>query len=451
MDATLNPWPALLAGLWLSAAGAQPVPAVDLASPPGAEALLGQGRELVASGRPAEAYGLLAPRELDYAGAPAFDYLLGVAALDSGRPAEAAFTLERLLAVAPEFDGARMELARAYFESGDLEAARTQFSYLQRREPPEETRLVIGSYLEAIDARAGVPSRRLLPYVEVGGGYDSNANGSTSDGSFLGFTLDPENVEADSAFYDLAAGLNYDAGLGHGLSTDGFLRGSYRGNPDAHFVDQGVLSAGGNLYWTRGPWRLNGGASGYYGWLDGDEHEAYGGLNAGLGRQLGDGWELRLQASGGALRYQLDELEVQDVDRYLGSLAVNRYGLGGSRAGRVSLVLLAGTDDERRADSPYGNDRLGIRATASWLLAPGSLMYVEAGALRSDYDDAPGFFGADREDKQYTALVATEYNDWPAAGWTLVPRLRYVQNDSSVSLYEYDRWEAGVTLRRWFR
>ena len=35
--------------------------------------------------------------------------------------------------------------------------------------------------------------------------------------------------------------------------------------------------------------------------------------------------------------------------------------------------------------------------------------------------------------------------------WTISPRLRYAQHDSNVSLYEFDRWEASVYLRRGFR
>ena len=45
-----------------------------------------------------------------------FDYLLGVAALDNGYISEAIFSLRRAIAVEPGFSGARMELARAYFE-----------------------------------------------------------------------------------------------------------------------------------------------------------------------------------------------------------------------------------------------------------------------------------------------------------------------------------------------
>jgi hypothetical protein len=40
-----------------------------------------------------------------------FDYLLGIAALDSGKPDRATIAFERVLAVNPNFAGARLDLA----------------------------------------------------------------------------------------------------------------------------------------------------------------------------------------------------------------------------------------------------------------------------------------------------------------------------------------------------
>jgi len=44
-----------------------------------------------------------------------YDYLLGIAALDSGQPDKASLALERVLAVTPDYVGAGSILARAYF------------------------------------------------------------------------------------------------------------------------------------------------------------------------------------------------------------------------------------------------------------------------------------------------------------------------------------------------
>lgn len=413
--------------------------------------LLAEAGELIGQRRAAEAWALLAPLEAELAGQSQYDYLLGIAALDSGRPTDAVFALERLLAAQPEFDGARMELARALFESGDLEGARTQFGYLRTRTPPAATAQVIDRYLAAIDRRAGGRRHEWTAFVEGGGGWDSNANAATSDDSFLGFDLDPRNIESDSWFLDAAAGLQHRAGYGNGLFSDAGLRGYYRTNPDARYVDQAIISGNANLYRQSGPWRFQGGASAYQGWRDGSRNERWIGLTASMARGFAGNWEWRLQGSAGPLRYDEDALEVLDVDRYLGALSLTRFQAG-ARAGRLTASLLAGKDAERRDGSPYGNSRLGLRVGGDFALGPRSLAFFQAGWLNADYDSSPGFFGGQaRDDDQYTLLAGVELRDWPAVDWSLTPRLRYVRQDSSIALYEYDRVEVAVTLRRAFR
>ena len=67
------------------------VPAATAASadPTDLDSTLAAARPLLETQQPATAYDLLAPREAEFGGTPAYDYLLGMAALDSHRPAEA--------------------------------------------------------------------------------------------------------------------------------------------------------------------------------------------------------------------------------------------------------------------------------------------------------------------------------------------------------------------------
>ena len=63
---------------------------------------LARAQALIEAGKPAEAYALLEPLEASYAGEPAFDYLYGVAALDSGQALRAVFALERVVDTKPD-------------------------------------------------------------------------------------------------------------------------------------------------------------------------------------------------------------------------------------------------------------------------------------------------------------------------------------------------------------
>jgi tetratricopeptide (TPR) repeat protein len=413
--------------------------------------VLSQADALLSAGKAPEALALLASHELEWSGAASYDYRLGVAALDAGHPAEALFALERVLAVQPDFDGARMELGRALFETGDLEGARAQFSYLAGRQPPDAARAAIDRYLAAIDARAGGREQRWSGYAELGGGYDSNANASTSDRQFGVFTLDSRNVSQASSYVSAAAGLGHTSGFGNGLAESSSLRLDYRLNPDARFVDQAVASLNTALYWNPGAWRSSAGVGGYYGFLAGSPHEYYIGGNASVGRLIAGRWELGVQLSGGPLRYEDVTLRVLDVDRVLGALTLTRYDLvpGG---GRLAVSVIGGADVAQGSESPYGNHKLGGRVTLDLPVARSVGLYAEAGVLRSDYENEPTFLlWQDRCDTQYGAWVGLQFDNWPAAGWTVAPHVRYVRNVSNVSLYDYDRWEAGATLRWSFR
>ena len=205
--------------------------------------LLGQAESLLASGDAAGAYTLLAPREIELAGHAYFDYLLGVAALDSGRTAEAILSLQRSVASAAQFAGARMELARAYYDSGRPNLARPLFEALLNERPPPGVRDVIDKYLAAIDAGPKVPPSQLQGYAELFAGYDNNANGSTDNQQFLGFTLSPENLETDSSFFEIGAGLDWLKPTSATFAWHVGARAGYRKNPVASFVDSGLLSA----------------------------------------------------------------------------------------------------------------------------------------------------------------------------------------------------------------
>ena len=114
----------------LAATGAGPAADSIVAGATASEAApdpLQQAAESMAAGRPAEAYARLSALAASRAGDPEFDYLLGLAAIESRQAAAAIAPLRRVLAAEPRFDGARLELARALAATGALEAARREY------------------------------------------------------------------------------------------------------------------------------------------------------------------------------------------------------------------------------------------------------------------------------------------------------------------------------------
>ena len=431
----------VLAFVMFSGAAAVAQQTMQVAANADTQSLLREAESLLANGESQRAYNLLGTREAALSGNPYYDYLLGVAALDSGRINEAVLSLRRAVAAAPQFSGARMELARALFEAGETGAARPLFVALLDEDPPPGVRDVLNRYIYAIDTQPGRIPSRFAPYAEFFAGYDSNANGSTDDQQFLGFTLSPENQETDSAFIEGAAGFDWTVPQNPRYAWQLGARASYRNNPDASFVDSGIVSAGGGLTWQSGNVFGRATLDGYWASRDGDSNESYGGIDLLLGRQLNERWDLSAGIRSGALRYD-DSIEILDVNRTLFTLGASyRF----ASRGRFRIEAIGGSDDEQQSGSPYGNSKTGGRLSLGVPLGDTNYLYAAIGSLKSDYDGL--FFGLPREDTQLTSILQIEFRDVITDGLTIAPRLRYVDNDSDFGLYNYQRLEGGLMIR----
>src|SRR5687768_14775266 len=75
------------------------------------DAVLERALSLLKSQEYKKAYALLEPLETERAGDVHFDYLFGVAAIDSGNVTRGVFALERVLATQPNHSQARAEIA----------------------------------------------------------------------------------------------------------------------------------------------------------------------------------------------------------------------------------------------------------------------------------------------------------------------------------------------------
>ncbi|MEE8427304.1 MAG: tetratricopeptide repeat protein [Woeseiaceae bacterium] len=414
---------------------------IQVASSTEVRALLRQAESLLATNNSQIAYELLLAQEAEMSGLAYFDYLLGVAALDTLRFDEAILSLQRSVSTAPQFSGARMELARAHFEAGEPDMARPMLVTLLTEDPPPGVRDVLDQYIAAIDAKSKKSKSRFKPYVELTVGHDDNANASTDDQQFLGFTLSPENLETDSYFYEAGAGFDWTTQRSARLAWQLGARVGYRKNPDAPFVDSTVLGGGGGLLWRRGAIFGRAQLDGYRSTRDGESNESYQGVNLQIGRHLSELWDLSFSLRAGALRHD-DAIEILDVDRILYRLGT---GYRFRSRGRIGIEVIGGSDNATQNNSPYGNSRFGARLSMNAPLGESSYVFISVGSLTSNFDSL--FFGVPREDTQLTSVLQFEFRDVLTDGLTITPRVRYIHNASNVSLYDYDRTEIGLLLR----
>jgi tetratricopeptide (TPR) repeat protein len=222
------------------------------------DALLNDLRRLVDAGQYEAAY-QLANGAHRLPQSPHFDFLAGLAAVNSAHYAQGVVALERHLAAVPANDRARLELAKGCYELGDYLRARREFEFVLRYQPPKEVQAQIQKYLDAMQSRELIGSRSSSrSYLELGLGSDSNVNAGTYNHQMDTYggpvpLSDPGARETASGFGQIMAGTQWlrrvDASLAVFVGADL----EQKSNPAAPLYDTTNLGAYTGFSQSRGP------------------------------------------------------------------------------------------------------------------------------------------------------------------------------------------------------
>ena len=211
----------------------------------------------------------------EWEGDPDFDYIFGLAALESGDANDSFFALERVAATATDSGLralARLELARAYFVTNNLTAPENLFNAVLATNPPPNVQQNIQFFLQLSAARQNAQTPTLNWTVSPVIGSDNNANSATSNGlidtPLIGqIELDPAGQETKDNFSNTTLtmayqypftrdrSLNFNLNLGHlnNFDTDQFdidnVRGelAYNWGNEAHRFKHGISTGKVNL------------------------------------------------------------------------------------------------------------------------------------------------------------------------------------------------------------
>ncbi|MGV3740728.1 MAG: surface lipoprotein assembly modifier [Burkholderiaceae bacterium] len=426
-----------------------------------ADEILSKAKERLDGRQAQEAYGLLAPLESQRAGDQEYDYLLGIAALESGKLMAAIFAFERVLALNPSHADARMGLARAYYMTGETKASRAEFETLKRQQPADQANRITEEYLRSIDkAAAGTTVRG---YVEVSIGYDDNINSATSAGSVYfaasDFTLALERNfrRRTDQFGAIAAGIH----VRHAVSADWAINGTanigQRINDSVDDFNIGYLDTSLGMTHTRGDNQFT--AALQYQKINVHNHafrHAYGVL--GQWQHYIDN-QRQLTVYGQLTRLNYDGVqELRDADRYLLGASYSQ-----SFAGTLSPVLTAGLQfgevEARRSDftdefggeftvDQFGYEFAGLRVSGQLSLSPSMKLLASARYEHRNYDGKEPSYGLGRSDSQRDYSLALNYT--PALFWTIRPEILQTHNRSDLNLYDYSRTQYWLSVRRDF-
>lgn len=415
--------------------------------------LLANASALIKAGKPAEAYGLLLPYQSEQAGDVNYDYLLGIAALDSGKPNEAVFALERVLAVNPNHLQARAEIARAYLATGELAASRQEFEAVQKQNPPREVSANIQKYLDIIETDRGTQTTSLRAYIEAALGNDSNVNSATSNRQiavpfFGGAVMDMNaaGVANSDSFGSLAAGFN----ARHVLTPEWALIGGANINQRNNSTQTAfnTTSIDGNMGAS-----LASGADNYSAVLqaqsfalDSKSYRDAAGVTGQWQRNLDNGSQTSLYLQYTGLSYPGQTY--RNADRYVlgGAYAMS---LSGDYAPVVYGGAYGGAESPQKSGFSYlGNTLYGIRLGGEMKFSPQTTLLASASLEGRTYGADDPLFLTVRKDTQADLRLAIGYV--PAQKWTVTPSLGYTSNDSNIIINKYTRTMFSVSVRRDF-
>ena len=422
-----------------------------------ADAVITQAQQLIEKRDAQGAYNLLKPLEAQRAGDPEFDYLLGIAAVDSGRATEGVFALERVLAVNPGHVQARAELARAYFVLGENDTAQREFQSIEKQGVPDDVRTTIDRFLNAIDQAKQATGKVLGGYLEAGIGHDTNVNSGTSGNSvaipaFGGAiaTLNPAAVKAQDNFLSLAAGAYFRYPTNPaGLAWLGGIDINQRLHDTQTQFEQGYVNGNLGLEYTLGKNKYLVAAQGQQLWVQntGVYRNSYGGVGQ---------WQYQIDNdSVGSAFLQYARLEyptqgVRNAGRTVGGLA---YAHAFTNVKYTPAIFLSGYyADERQSDSTrpdLGHHAPGIRLGGQLTFNERWNAFASVAYEERDYGGATPGFTDDRRDRQYDYRIGANFI--PARLWTVTPQFLYTDNSSNVPFNAFTRAQAFVTVRRDFK
>ncbi len=397
------------------------------------------------------AYQLLEPLEAERAGDTDYDYLFGVAGVESGNTSRGAFALERVLALDPSNKDARAEMAKAHFILGEIDASKAEFNNVLKQAPDVQTKKTIDKLLNAIDKIEGTTTT-FGAYLEGGLGYDSNVSSapglnSVSVPLFGGALLDlgGGGKEKSDTFNNLAGGVSVRHPFNLQLSAFGSAAVNDKKNLSEEF-DTRTYDVNAGLQYKHAQSTYSIAFQNNHFYLDGDAfRRAYGATvqwlhNIDERNQAG----LFMQYS----RLNFVDNSIRNADRTI--FGVNAGHIFKAKFTPVLFAsLYGGKEDVLDSDFEFLDQHLtGLRLGGQLSF---NTQWQAFGSLAAEYrnnDETDPIFFKKRKDKQYD--VSFGLNFIPAQTWLVKPQFSYSKNESNIELNGFERSILSVNVRKDF-
>jgi tetratricopeptide (TPR) repeat protein len=368
-------------------------------------------------------------------------FLVGLIAVAEKRYDDAVGAFRRILAVEPNRERVRLELARAFFLQTDYDNAERNFRFARAGDLPDETKAIIDQYLAAI-----LRLRRWSYNLSLGVADDTNVNGATNQHTVylygLPFTLS-DNARQTSG---VGAAIDISGQFSPLLSADtkflvgGFVHRLQYGR--GRFDDMTVSTyAGPEIFLGR--WRFDILATGFGRWYGEAPYSDGVGGRASVGYALLPTLQLGLTLDGESVSFR--PVSDQDGPIYAANAEI-AYTLSPSRILRVS----GGVAAQEAKLSAYANTTLWVALDYYQDLPFGFSTNFEPAYSTISYNAPLAAFGTTRADHALALRLDVLNRRLEFRGFAPRLSLIHVRDQSSISLYRFNRTQVQIGVTRQF-
>ncbi len=410
-----------------------------------------------------DAMNLLAAYENEFGGDPLFDYQLGIAALEAGRPAVAQQALERAVLVRPDFAGAWVDLALAHARMGEAEVAQQIVAHVQSS---FDVPVPLREQLRKLQAELGQPPLQRAQrgpallgerggYLQLSAGSDSNANLGLASSVFsltpiggppLQVTIPPSARAASDSFVQLRGDWQQQLKPGPQQTGRVYLTGQYKEFTTLKEFSLGDAAVSYTHEYALAPdgWALEGVAGARAITMGGNRLATN--LTAGVGL-VAYAKECRWGARVASETRDFGFTGYVDAD--VPSLTLSATCR--QERSQTSAVLSYARDEPRGLRAGGRTDRLELGVHYARQLTP-RLMMAAFGML-GVYRDAQSYSpllgsGAQREITRSSARLALFWEFNPAhPEWQLHAELEHLQDRSNLDLFNLQNTRMNVGIR----
>ena len=411
--------------------------------------------QLISAGQYQQAYAIASANLEVWEGDTQFDFLYGIAAIESGFPNEAVFALERVIQTAENAtfrQRARLELARAHLLTNNLVASESLFNQVMRTNPPQNVRDNIEAFLNLIESRRENQrasfSWSIAPII----GRDDNINSATSNGlidtPLIGeIELNEDGLKTEDSFLDLTLGMAYKKPITRDQTLDLALTLNRHDNLSTNQFDMDYILGDVSYSYGNQVNRFRHSLQAQKVLLDKEAFQSTMRLNNSWQRAVGRGWYQSLSASLSTTRFDNSDTAprnyLKDSNQILISGTLTRLTPSFTNS---FTVYYAQDDAQESAGEHNGRGYYGVAHSVQWRLNNRHTPYLRVSFQDTEHNaEHPVFFMDKRNDSTISGTLGWlwQYNRRLA----ISSEMLFTDADSNIPLFEHTRFRYQAGFR----